>query len=205
MTGRGSKLRSAGVAPEDIDVVLCTHLHVDHVGWNTRLENGRWVPTFPNARYLIAQQEWDYWGAAGPAALERTGDYICRQRFADLQVRTGGPDRRRARAGERHIALETAPGHAGSRWCVSAVGDAKRSCARSHASPAAGPPSDMEHELCVDRSGATHASRVLQAHADSGRPHLPYAFSTPTGGTITRDGAEYDFVFDGEVRSAIRA
>jgi len=47
-------LRSAGVAPEDIDVVLCTHLHVDHVGWNTRLENGRWVPTFPNARYLIA-------------------------------------------------------------------------------------------------------------------------------------------------------
>ena len=41
-------LRSAGVAPEDIDVVLCTHLHVDHVGWNTRLENGRWVPTFPN-------------------------------------------------------------------------------------------------------------------------------------------------------------
>src|SRR5262249_46285944 len=51
-------LRSAGVAPEDIDVVLCTHLHVDHVGWNTRLENGCWVPTFPNARYLIAQREW---------------------------------------------------------------------------------------------------------------------------------------------------
>ena len=46
-------LRAAGVAPEQIDIVLCTHLHADHVGWNTRLENGRWVPTFPNARYLF--------------------------------------------------------------------------------------------------------------------------------------------------------
>jgi glyoxylase-like metal-dependent hydrolase (beta-lactamase superfamily II) len=69
-------LRAAGAAPEDIDIVLCTHLHVDHVGWNTRLENGRWVPTFPNARYLIAQREWDYWRNAGPAALQRTGDFI---------------------------------------------------------------------------------------------------------------------------------
>ena len=57
-------------------MVLCTHLHVDHVGWNTRLENGRWVPTFPNARYLIARREWEYWRAAGPAAFAFTGDYI---------------------------------------------------------------------------------------------------------------------------------
>ena len=40
---------------------MCTHLHVDHVGWNTRLENGRWVPTFPNARYVFAKSEFDYW------------------------------------------------------------------------------------------------------------------------------------------------
>ncbi len=46
-------LTQAGVTPADIDVVLCTHLHVDHVGWNTRLENGQWVPTFPKARYLM--------------------------------------------------------------------------------------------------------------------------------------------------------
>ncbi len=45
----------------DIDFVLCTHLHADHVGWNTRLENGRWVPTFPNARYVFADRELDYW------------------------------------------------------------------------------------------------------------------------------------------------
>ena len=40
---------------------MCTHLHVDHVGWNTRLENGRWVPTFPNARYVFGRSEFDYW------------------------------------------------------------------------------------------------------------------------------------------------
>jgi glyoxylase-like metal-dependent hydrolase (beta-lactamase superfamily II) len=56
-------LRAAGVAPESIDVVLCTHLHVDHVGWNTRLERGRWVPTFPRARYLFARREWEHWSA----------------------------------------------------------------------------------------------------------------------------------------------
>ena len=51
------RLRAVGVAPEDIDIVLCTHLHADHVGWNTKLENGRWVPTFPNARYLFSRIE----------------------------------------------------------------------------------------------------------------------------------------------------
>jgi glyoxylase-like metal-dependent hydrolase (beta-lactamase superfamily II) len=50
-------LQVAGYAPEDIDVVLCTHLHVDHAGWHSRLENGVWVPTFPNAEYLSARDE----------------------------------------------------------------------------------------------------------------------------------------------------
>jgi glyoxylase-like metal-dependent hydrolase (beta-lactamase superfamily II) len=54
-------LKAAGIAVEDIDFVMCTHLHADHVGWNTRLEGGRWVPTFPNARYLFSRREYDYW------------------------------------------------------------------------------------------------------------------------------------------------
>ncbi len=53
------RLASMGVRPEEVDYVLCTHLHVDHVGWNTRLEDGRWVPTFPNARYIFARTEYD--------------------------------------------------------------------------------------------------------------------------------------------------
>lgn len=54
-------LAAAGFPPESIDTVLCTHLHVDHVGWNTRLVDGEWVPTFPNARYLFADVEWEHW------------------------------------------------------------------------------------------------------------------------------------------------
>jgi glyoxylase-like metal-dependent hydrolase (beta-lactamase superfamily II) len=54
-------LSAAGFPPESIDTVLCTHLHVDHVGWNTRWVNGRWVPTFPQARYLFARKEWEHW------------------------------------------------------------------------------------------------------------------------------------------------
>jgi glyoxylase-like metal-dependent hydrolase (beta-lactamase superfamily II) len=56
-------LAAVGLGVGDIDYVMCTHLHVDHVGWNTRLENGRWVPTFPNARYVFGQTEFDYWTA----------------------------------------------------------------------------------------------------------------------------------------------
>jgi glyoxylase-like metal-dependent hydrolase (beta-lactamase superfamily II) len=54
-------LAALGLAPEDIDYVLCTHLHADHVGWNTRLEGGRWVPTFPNARYVFTKKELEAW------------------------------------------------------------------------------------------------------------------------------------------------
>jgi glyoxylase-like metal-dependent hydrolase (beta-lactamase superfamily II) len=56
-------LATAGFAVEDIDFVMCTHLHTDHVGWNTRLENDRWIPTFPNARYIFGKDEFDYWTA----------------------------------------------------------------------------------------------------------------------------------------------
>ena len=54
-------LAGAGLGVADIDYVMCTHLHVDHVGWNTRLENGRWVPTFPKAKYVMADRELAYW------------------------------------------------------------------------------------------------------------------------------------------------
>ncbi len=54
-------LADAGHPVESIDFVLCTHLHVDHVGWNTRLVDGKWVPTFPAARYLFGRREFEHW------------------------------------------------------------------------------------------------------------------------------------------------
>jgi len=66
-------LTAAGYGRETIDTVLCTHLHVDHVGWNTMLEGGAWVPTFPNARYLMGRAEFEYWRdeTSGTMATER--------------------------------------------------------------------------------------------------------------------------------------
>jgi glyoxylase-like metal-dependent hydrolase (beta-lactamase superfamily II) len=55
------RLKACGCPAESVDFVMCTHLHVDHVGWNTKLENGRWVPTFPNAKYLFAKREYAHW------------------------------------------------------------------------------------------------------------------------------------------------
>ncbi len=54
-------LAATGLTVGDIDYVMCTHMHVDHVGWNTRLENGRWVPTFPKAKYVFADRELAFW------------------------------------------------------------------------------------------------------------------------------------------------
>ena len=69
------RLEALGVSPESIDYVFCTHLHLDHVGWNTRLENGRYIPTFPNARYLIPRAEEEYW------RRELTGDLLAEEKF----------------------------------------------------------------------------------------------------------------------------
>ena len=57
------ELEKSGYKPEDVDVVVSTHLHVDHVGWNTTLVDGTWVPTFPNAEYLFVKDELDYWSS----------------------------------------------------------------------------------------------------------------------------------------------
>lgn len=62
-------LRAAGHPAETIDTVLCTHLHVDHVGWNTMKQGDRWVPTFPNARYLFGRVEWEHWSREATEAI----------------------------------------------------------------------------------------------------------------------------------------
>jgi glyoxylase-like metal-dependent hydrolase (beta-lactamase superfamily II) len=69
-TGFLEKLKTRGVPPESIDTVLCTHLHFDHVGWNTTYVGGRWVPTFRSARYLFARDEFHYWKDRPAAEIE---------------------------------------------------------------------------------------------------------------------------------------
>ena len=59
------EIRDAGFPREQVDLVVCTHLHIDHVGWNTMKVDGEWVPTFPNARYVMVRPEFEYWRDEG--------------------------------------------------------------------------------------------------------------------------------------------
>jgi glyoxylase-like metal-dependent hydrolase (beta-lactamase superfamily II) len=104
-------LAAAGVRLEDVSHVMCTHLHPDHVGWNTRLIDGRWVPTFPNARYVFARTEWEHFerlykkhGAkAGDGSIEDSVLPIVAAGRADLVSSEFALD--------GSLWLEPAPGH----------------------------------------------------------------------------------------------
>jgi glyoxylase-like metal-dependent hydrolase (beta-lactamase superfamily II) len=104
------RLAQAGAKPEDVNLVMCTHLHSDHVGWNTRLTNGRWVPTFPNARYLFSRADVEHFktidpqkSPAGAAAYKDSVAPIAEAGLADLVSGLHTVD--------EHLTLEPAPGH----------------------------------------------------------------------------------------------
>lgn len=105
-------LARAGVQPEDVDLVINTHLHLDHIGWNTRLVDGDWVPTFPNATYLMPKVDFDYWSPdnnpniAGGINENAFEDSIAPV-FAAGQVHLWET----SHAIDANLRLEAAPGH----------------------------------------------------------------------------------------------
>lgn len=81
------RLAAAGHRAEAVDFVVCTHLHVDHVGWNTRLEGGAWVPTFPNARYVFPAPDVEYWDPRNAARFPAMVGAAVNEGFYDDSVR----------------------------------------------------------------------------------------------------------------------
>ncbi|QDY75311.1 MBL fold metallo-hydrolase [Streptomyces qinzhouensis] len=107
------QLAAAGVRPEDIDIVVNTHLHLDHVGWNTRLDGRTWVPTFPNATYLMPRPDFDFWDPAnenktvlGRANQNVFEDSVTPVHRAGLTYLWDGTYRI-----DRNLRLDLAPGH----------------------------------------------------------------------------------------------
>jgi glyoxylase-like metal-dependent hydrolase (beta-lactamase superfamily II) len=106
------RLAAAGARADEIDLVMCTHLHHDHVGWNTQLRDGRWVPTFPNARYVFSKPDFDYYLAADADPKTAPVEFGTFQECVLPVVDAGradlvtGPHRL-----NEHIEIMPAPGH----------------------------------------------------------------------------------------------
>jgi glyoxylase-like metal-dependent hydrolase (beta-lactamase superfamily II) len=106
------RLAAAGARPDEIDFVMCTHLHHDHVGWNTQLKDGRWVPTFPNARYVISKPDFEYFQQLdadpklGPAELGTFREGVLPVVEAGRADLVTGPHRL-----NEHLEIVPAPGH----------------------------------------------------------------------------------------------
>jgi glyoxylase-like metal-dependent hydrolase (beta-lactamase superfamily II) len=196
-----NQLRSAGCEPEDIDIVVCTHFHVDHVGWNTRLSDGAWVPTFSNARYLFARKEWDYWRSGeGHQNIVRTGDYMTDSIVPVVEAGLADFVETDHRI-DQHVSLMPAPGHTPGMVCINLQSD-------GHQAIVAG---DLLHTLlqvvhpqwstrfCADPSLSRQTrTAFLDRYADTEVLILPAHFPAPTAGHILRNGDSFRFRFVGE-------
>jgi glyoxylase-like metal-dependent hydrolase (beta-lactamase superfamily II) len=184
------RLAAAGVAAEDVNFVCCTHLHGDHVGWNTRLANGRWVPTFPNARYLFAETEIAYWERMHSGET----DNIYRQSWEDsvLPVLEAGlVDRVRSdHEITRGIRLHPAPGHTPGNVVIE-LDDGRRRAVMSgdvihH--PVLIEQAEWSSRFCLDPAAARERRlELLRRIAGTGTVLLAAHFAAQTAVTIVEE------------------
>jgi glyoxylase-like metal-dependent hydrolase (beta-lactamase superfamily II) len=181
-------LRAVGVTPEQVDYVLCTHLHVDHVGWNTRQVHGRWAPTFPRAKYVMCGEEWQFWKYESEAGREEHGciaDSVVpvvetgQAVFVDDDYAIG--DFLRFEPSRGHT-----PGHVSVRLAT-AAGQAVFSGDLMHRTVQVAEP-QWSSCFCYDRGEAAKTRReFVERHADSGTLILPAHFPHP-GYVVRADG-----------------
>jgi glyoxylase-like metal-dependent hydrolase (beta-lactamase superfamily II) len=181
-------LAAAGLGVGDIDYVMCTHLHVDHVGWNTRLENGRWVPTFPNARYVFADRELEFWTERqkqNPEATAWITDSVLPVVAAGM-VDVVKSDY----AFNDHVQLVPAPGHTIDQYCVLAGTDGKDALITGdmvHSPiqvkyPEIGMMSDWDSKIAGESR-----QKLFSRFCDSPTLICTGHFPSPSSGRITRD------------------
>ena len=186
-------LAAAGFPREEVDTVICTHLHFDHVGWNTMLVDGEWVPTFPNARYVLCRDEWEHWSTEGGTGYAATLDDAVRPvvdaGLADLvAARPPGHRRDPPRAHARP--------HARARRGAHRVGRRARarSPATSRTTRCSGPSPQWFADPDTDRaqSEATRR-RLLEEHAGTDLLVIGTHFAPPCAGHLVADGNGYRF------------
>jgi glyoxylase-like metal-dependent hydrolase (beta-lactamase superfamily II) len=191
-------MAAAGFPHESVTDVLCTHLHFDHVGWNTRLVDGRWVPTFPTARYYFGRREWEHWkhlrdtdGYHDMAHLKDAIDPVMEAGLVELV----DPDFRLT----DELSLIPTPGHTPGHVSVliqsrgqSAVitGDIMHNPIQI-AAP------EREGNFDMDKAqGARTRVEFVERFSESGTLVIGTHFADPTAGQIVRDGAAWKLKVD---------
>lgn len=185
-------LTAAGWSRDAVDFVVCTHLHVDHIGWNTMREGDGWVPTFPRARYLIGREEFAYWSrdreAEQVAAMADSIQPIFDaglQQLVDMDHRIS-PE----------IRLQPTPGHTPGHVSVVIESEGERALITGdfihHPCQIAHPHWSVEFD--EDTDGARSMRQGLLASvADQPVLVIGTHFATPTAGYVKRNGEGYEF------------
>lgn len=183
-------LAAAGFPRETIDTVLCTHLHVDHVGWNTMKVGDRWLPTFPNARYLLGETEWAYWDKEPEDMFGSVmGDSVrpvLEAGLADL-VQTDHEI-------TDEVRLESTPGHTPGHVSVHITSRGEEAVITGdlmhHPCQMARPEWASSFDYDAEQARATRVA-FLQRYADTPVLIIGTHFAGPTAGHIVRDGGAY--------------
>lgn len=183
-------LKKMGHDPDSIDTVICTHLHVDHVGWNTKKVAGKWVPTFPNARYLIVEKEFEFWRDLEEDPFGDVFGESVQPVFDAGLVDLVKPDHQ---VGDG-VWFESTPGHTPGHVSVRISSGGEEAVITG----------DMMHHPCqiarpdwvtpfdADNDAARETRKqFLERYVDKPVLVLGTHFANPVGGRIVRDGKTY--------------
>ncbi|MCA9509150.1 MAG: MBL fold metallo-hydrolase [Myxococcales bacterium] len=188
-------LAAAGFARDEIDVVLCTHLHFDHVGSNTMRApdgSGRWIPTFPNARYLFARVEYEHWKGAEDAGFAATfGDAVEPVVEAGLAELVEVPHRV-----TDEVWLEPTPGHTPGHVAVHVASRGVRAMITGDLTHHPIQWAEVDWKMAADSDSAQAAAtrrRLLAEHADGDLLVIGTHYADPCSGRLVRTDAGFRF------------
>ncbi len=186
-------LAAAGCPPDTIDYIVCTHMHLDHVGWNTMLQDGKWIATFPKARYLLGRTEWDYWSHYEDGDLRDSVDDSVRPIVGSGLAEMVDPDRRIT----EELWLEPTPGHTPGHVSVRISSRAQEGLilgdVMHHPIQCAYP--EWNSSFDYDKGLALKTRRsFLERYADRDVAVFGTHFATPSCGKIVSKGNSFRFL-----------
>jgi len=192
------RLAAAGVMPEQVDYVLITHIHTDHVGWNTRRVDGRWVPTFPNASYIFPRRGHDYFSSAEGRARPNYRMYedSILPIIAAGQARMVAPEGEEVLPGIRYLPT---PGHSVDHMSISMVSQAQEALFAGDVmhGPIQVHAPELSSVFCADPAQAKRSRDwVLNHCAERDVLYFSSHFAETSAGRIVRGSGGYLWNFE---------